>query len=104
MIINIGILHFITLGCIVFAIGVVGLLINRKNLIMVLLSIELMLLGVNINFVSLARYFNNIEGQIITIFVLTIAAAEAAIGLGIIVNYFRLKKNIDITQLTNIEG
>lgn len=102
--IEISLVHFIFLGAIIFVIGVFGLLINKKNLIMILLSIELMLLGVNINFVAFSKYLGNLEGQIMTIFLLTIAAAEVAVGLGVIINFYRLKGNINLIELNKMRG
>ena len=91
--IEIGIGHYLTLGAIIFLIGIVGIFLNRKNVIVILMSIELILLAVNINLVSFSIFMNDISGQIFTLFILTVAAAEAAIGLAIIVVYYRNSGN-----------
>ena len=88
--------HFLILGAILFTIGVSGIFINRKNIITILLSIELMLLAININFTAFSVYLDNILGQVFVMFILTVAAAESAVGLAIIVVYFRNCGNIDI--------
>ena len=88
---DIGIGHYLTLGAVIFTIGVVGIFLNRKNVIVILMSIELILLAVNINLVSFSIFLNDLSGQIFTLFILTVAAAEAAIGLAIIaVSYTHL--------------
>ena len=81
--------HYLTLGAIIFTIGVIGIFLNRKNVIVILMSIELILLEVNINLVSFSIFLQDLSGQIFTLFILTVAAAEAAIGLAIIVVYYR---------------
>lgn len=101
---GIDLTDFLTLGIIVFSIGLTGILINRKNVISVLLSIELMLLGVNINFVSFSTFMNDLAGQVFTIMVLTVAAAEAAIGLAILVVYFRNRSTIEIDSISQMRG
>ena len=85
---SIGLGHYLTLAAIIFIIGIVGIFLNRKNIIVILMSIELILLAVNINLVSFSIYINDLSGQIFTLFILTVAAAEAAIGLAIIVIYY----------------
>ena len=85
---SIGLGHYLTLAAIIFTIGVVGIFLNRKNIIVILMSIELILLAVNINLVSFSIFLNNLIGQVFTVFILTVAAAEAAIGLAIIVVYY----------------
>ena len=85
--IEVGLGHYLTLGAIIFTIGIVGIFLNRKNVIIILMSIELILLSVNINLVSFSIYLQNLVGQIFTMFILTVAAAEAAVGLAIIVTY-----------------
>ena len=85
---SIGLGHYLTLAAIIFTIGVVGIFLNRKNVIVILMSIELILLAVNINLVAFSIFINDLSGQIFTLFILTVAAAEAAIGLAIIVVYF----------------
>ena len=86
---SIGLGHYLTLAAIIFTIGVVWIFLNRKNVIVILMSIELILLAVNINLVAFSIFINDLSGQIFTLFILTVAAAEAAIGLAIIVVYFR---------------
>ena len=86
---SIGLGHYLTLAAIIFTIGIAGIFLNRKNIIVILMSIELILLAVNINLVSFSIFINDISGQIFTLFILTVAAAEAAIGLAIIVAYYR---------------
>ena len=88
---EIGLGHYLTLGAVIFSIGVIGIFLNRKNIIVILMSIELILLAVNINLVSFSIYLQDITGQIFTMLILTVAAAEAAIGLAIIVTYYRNK-------------
>src|SRR5580704_12519855 len=95
-ILEIGLVHYIVLSSLLFTIGVCGIFINRKNVITLLLSIELMLLAVNINFVAFSAYLGNLTGQVFTMFVLTVAAAEAAIGLAILVVYFRNRGTIAV--------
>ena len=96
--------HFIVLGAVLFCIAVAGLFINRKNVIVLLMSIELMLLAVNINFVGFSRYLENIDGQVFVFFILTVAAAESAIGLAILVVLFRNRATINVTQLDQMKG
>ena len=96
--------HFVILATVIFTIGMCGICINRKNVLVVLMSIELMLLGVNINFVAFSSYLGNIHGQIFTIFVLTIAAAESALGLAILLVYFRNKNSIEIEEISSLKG
>ena len=100
----IGLSHFLMLAAILFAISVAGIFINRKNLIVLLMCIELMLLAVNFNFVALSRYLGNIDGQVFVFFILTVAAAEAAIGLAILVVLFRSKRTIDVDKLDVMKG
>ena len=102
--IEIGIGHYLTLGAIIFLIGIVGIFLNRKNVIVILMSIELILLSVNINLVSFSIYMNDISGQIFTLFILTVAAAEAAIGLAIIVVYFRNSGTIRVEEIDKLKG
>lgn len=96
--------HYLILSIILFAIGACGVILNKRNIINILMSIELMLLSVNINFISFSIFLNNISGQIFTIFILTVAAAEAAIGLAILVVHFKNKINIDVEQLKEMRG
>jgi len=96
--------HFISLSIILFCIGIGGIFLNRKNIISILMSIEIMLLAVNINFVSFSVYLNDLVGQIFAIFVLTVAGAEAAIGLAILVVYFNNRKNIELENISSMKG
>jgi NADH-quinone oxidoreductase subunit K len=96
--------HFIILSSILFCIGVSGIFLNRKNVISLLMSVELILLSVNINFVAFSSYLNDLVGQVFAIFVLTVAAAEAAIGLAILVLYFRNRHNIEIDTISSMNG
>jgi NADH-quinone oxidoreductase subunit K len=101
---NIGLGHYLTLAAIIFTIGVVGIFLNRKNVIVILMSIELILLAVNINLVAFSIFINDLSGQIFTLFILTVAAAEAAIGLAIIVVYFRNSDTIRVEEIKNLKG
>lgn len=96
--------HVLILGAILFAISVVGIFLNRKNLIILLMSIELMLLAVNMNFVAFSRYLDDSAGQIFVFFILTVAAAESAIGLAILVALFRNLRSIHVDDLDNLKG
>jgi NADH-quinone oxidoreductase subunit K len=100
----IGLPHFLTVAAILFTIGVLGVFINRRNVIVILMSIELMLLAVNINFVAFSVYQHNLIGQVFTMIVLTVAAAEAAIGLAILVVYFRNRGNIGVEGMNVMKG
>ena len=102
--INIGLGHYLFLAAIIFVIGVVGIFLNRKNVIIILMSIELILLSVNINLVSFSIFSQNLTGQIFTMFILTVAAAEAAIGLAIIVVYYRNKGSIRVEDIRSLKG
>lgn len=101
---NITVLHYILLATMLFSIGLCGLIINRKNIITMLMSIEIMLLSCNINFVTFSKYLGSYDGQVFTIFVLAVAAAEAAIGLAILVCYFRNKGEIDAQNINSMGG
>ncbi len=101
---QIGIEKFLILSSLLFSIGLSGIFINRKNLISLLMSIELMLLSVNINFIAFSAAFNDLTGQVFTIFILTVAAAEAAVGLAILINYFNQNKNISVQELGQMKG
>ncbi|MCL2589989.1 MAG: NADH-quinone oxidoreductase subunit NuoK [Betaproteobacteria bacterium] len=96
--------HYLILAAILFAIGVAGIFLNRKNLIVLLMSIELMLLAVNINFVAFSRYMGDIAGQVFVFFILTVAAAESAIGLAILVAMFRNRRTIHVDDLDSLKG
>ena len=101
---SIGLGHYLTLAAIIFTIGVVGIFLNRKNVIVILMSVELILLAVNINLVSFSIYLQDITGQIFTMLILTVAAAEAAIGLAIIVAYYRNKGSIRVESIDEMKG
>jgi NADH-quinone oxidoreductase subunit K len=101
---SIGLGHYLTLAAIIFTIGVVGIFLNRKNVIVILMSIELILLAVNINLVAFSIFINDLSGQIFKLFILTVAAAEAAIGLAIIVVYFRNSDTIRVEEIKNLKG
>ena len=96
--------HYLTLGAIIFTIGIIGIFLNRKNVIVILMSIELILLAVNINLVSFSIFLQDLSGQIFTLFILTVAAAEAAIGLAIIVVYFRNSGTIRVEEIDKLKG
>ena len=96
--------HFLSLGAMLFALAVVGIFLNRKNLIVLLMAIELMLLAVNINFVAFSYYLGDMHGQVFVFFILTVAAAEAAIGLAILVLLFRNKNSINAEDLNTLKG
>lgn len=100
----IGIEHYLTVSAALFVTGIFGLFLNRKNVIILLMSIELMLLAVNINFVAASHYLNDLVGQVFTMFVLTVAAAEAAIGLAILVCFFRNRGTIDVEDVNVMKG
>ena len=102
--IEIGLGHYLKLSAIIFTIGIVGVFMNRKNIIIILMSIELILLAVNINLVSFSIYLQNLAGQVFTMFILTIAAAEAAVGLAIIVIYYKNKGSINVDQINSLKG
>ena len=102
--IEIGLGHYLALAAIIFTIGIVGIFLNRKNVIIILMSIELILLAVNINLVSFSIYLQNLVGQVFTMFILTVAAAEAAVGLAIIVIYYKNKGSINIDQISSLKG
>ena len=102
--IEIGLGHYLTLAAIIFAIGVVGIFLNRKNVIIILMSIELILVAVNINLVSFSIYLQNLVGQVFTMFILTVAAAEAAVGLAIIVIYYKNRGSINVEQISSLKG
>ncbi|MEY2340893.1 NADH-quinone oxidoreductase subunit NuoK [Acidithiobacillus sp. IBUN Pt1247-S3] len=96
--------QWLILGALLFSIGVVGIFLNRKNVIILLMAIEILLLAVNINFVAFSRYLGNLQGQIFVFFVLTVAAAEAAIGLAILVVYFRNRRSINVEDIDDLRG
>ena len=96
--------HYLSLGGILFAMSVIGIFLNRKNLIVLLMAIELMLLAVNLNFVAFSHYLGNMAGQVFVFFILTVAAAESAIGLAILVLLFRNVGSIDVEDLGKLRG
>ena len=100
----IGLTQYITVSAILFTLGVLGIFINRKNVIVILMSIELMLLSVNINLVAFSTYGGNLTGQIFALLVLTVAAAEAAIGLAILVVYYRTRGSIAVEDINAMKG
>jgi len=101
---EITLVHYLILGAIIFTTGIIGIFLNRKNVIVILMSIELILLAVNINLVSFSIFLNDLNGQIFTLFILTVAAAEAAIGLAIIVTYYRNAGTINVEEIKNLKG
>ena len=100
----IGIWNYLIVGALVFVIGVMGIFLNRKNVIIILMSIELILLAVNLNFVAFSAVHNDLAGQVMAMFVLTVAAAEAAIGLAIVVIYFRNRGSIQVEDVNLMKG
>ncbi|MDX1484376.1 MAG: NADH-quinone oxidoreductase subunit NuoK [Alphaproteobacteria bacterium] len=96
--------HYLTVATILFTLGVFGIFLNRKNVIIILMSIELMLLAVNINLVAFSAHLGDLAGQVFTMFVLTVAAAEAAIGLAILVVYFRNRGSIAVEDINRLKG
>ena len=101
---EIGLAHYLTLGAILFTLGVFGIFLNRKNVIIILMSIELILLAININLVSFSSYLGDLVGQVFALFVLTVAAAEAAIGIAILVVYFRNRGSIAVEDIHMMKG
>ena len=96
--------HFLSLGAMLFALSVIGIFLNRKNVIVLLMAIELMLLAVNLNFIAFSHFLEDIAGQVFVFFILTVAAAESAIGLAILVLLFRNKSNINVDELNTLKG
>jgi NADH-quinone oxidoreductase subunit K len=96
--------HYLIVGGLLFCISLAGIFINRKNLIVLLMAIELMLLAVNMNFVAFSRYLGNLDGQVFVFFILTVAAAESAIGLAILVVLFRNRRTINVGELDKLKG
>ena len=96
--------HYLTLGAILFALSVVGIFLNRKNLIVLLMAVELMLLAINLNFVAFSHYRGDMHGQVFVFFILTVAAAESAIGLAILVVLFRNLRTINVDDLDHLKG
>lgn len=102
--IGVGLSHYLTLAAILFTIGIFGIFLNRKNLIVIMMSIELMLLAVNINMVAFSSFLNDLVGQVFTMLVLTVAAAEAAIGLAIVVVFYRNRRTIEVEDINTMKG
>ncbi|HZF44589.1 MAG TPA: NADH-quinone oxidoreductase subunit NuoK [Sphingomonadaceae bacterium] len=100
----IGLGHYLAVGAVLFVLGVFGIFLNRKNIIVVLMSIELILLAVNLNLVAFSAYLGDMVGQVFAMFVLTVAAGEAAIGLAILVIYFRGRGTIDVDDVNRMQG
>ena len=96
--------HYLALGAVLFCISVAGIFLNRRNIIVLLMSIELMLLSVNVNFVGFSRYLGDASGQVFVFFILTVAAAEAAIGLAILVTLFRNRRTINVAEVDSMKG
>jgi NADH-quinone oxidoreductase subunit K len=101
---EIGLAHYLTLAAILFTLGIFGIFLNRKNVIVILMSVELMLLAVNINFIAFSAFLHDLVGQVFAMFVLTVAAAEAAIGLAILVVYFRNRGTIAVEDINSMKG
>ena len=102
--IDISLGHYLTLGAIIFTIGIIGIFLNRKNIIVILMSIELILLAVNINFVVFSVYMDDLMGQMFALFILTVAAAESAIGLAILVAYYKVRNSIAVESIQMLRG
>jgi NADH-quinone oxidoreductase subunit K len=100
----IGLTHYLIVAAIIFTIGIFGIFLNRKNVIIIMMSIELMLLAVNINLVAFSSYLHDLVGQIFALLILTVAAGEAAIGLAILVTYFRNRKTIAVDDINMMKG
>ena len=100
----ISLYHYLTLAAVLFSIAVAGIFLNRKNVIVLLMCIEMMLLAVNLNFIAFSRYLDDVAGQVFVFFILTVAAAEAAIGLAILVVLFRNRNSINVEELDSMKG
>jgi NADH-quinone oxidoreductase subunit K len=96
--------HYLVVGALLFAISVVGIFINRKNLVIILMAIELLLLAANMNFVAFSYYLGDLSGQVCVFFILTVAAAEAAVGLAILIVLFRTRRSINVQDLDSLQG
>ena len=101
---TIGLGHYLTVSAILFTLGIFGIFLNRKNLIVIMMSIELMLLAVNINLVAFSSFLNDLVGQVFAMLVLTVAAAEAAIGLAIVVVFYRNRRSIEVEDINEMKG
>jgi len=104
LVLSLSLSHYLILGAILFAISIVGIFLNRKNLIVLLMAIELMLLAVNMNFVAFSHYMQDLSGQVFVFFILTVAAAESAIGLAILIVLFRNLQSIHVEDLDSLQG
>jgi NADH-quinone oxidoreductase subunit K len=104
MAVEIGLGHYLTVGAILFTLGVFGIFLNRKNIIIILMSVELILLAVNINFVAFSAHLNDLAGQVFALLILTVAAAEAAIGLAILVIFYRNRGSIAVEDVNMMKG
>ena len=100
----IGLNHYLLLGAVLFCLSIAGIIINRKNVIVLFMCIELMLLAVNVNFIAFSRFNAEVSGQVFVFFILTVAAAEAAIGLAILVTLFRNRRTINVAELDSLKG
>ena len=103
-VLTIGLSHYLTVSAILFTLGIFGIFLNRKNLIVIMMSIELMLLAVNVNLVAFSSFLNDLVGQVFTMLVLTVAAAEAAIGLAIVVVFYRNRRSIEVEDINEMKG
>ena len=101
---TIGLSHYLTVAAILFTLGIAGIFLNRKNVIVIMMSIELILLAVNINLVAFSSFLNDLTGQVFALFILTVAAAEAAIGLAILVTFFRNRGSIAVEDINTMKG
>ena len=101
---EIGLAHYLTVAAVLFTLGVFGIFLNRKNVIIIMMSIELILLAVNVNLVAFSSFLNDLAGQVLAMFILTVAAAEAAIGLAIVVVYFRNRHTIAVEEINELRG
>ena len=101
---QIGLTHYLSVAAILFTLGVLGIILNRKNIIIILMSVELILLSVNINLVTFSTFLGDLTGQVFSLFILTVAAAEAAIGLAILVVLFRNRDTINVEELDSLNG
>ncbi len=101
---SVGLGHYLVVAAVLFTLGVAGIIVNRKNIIVILMSVELILLSVNINLVAFSAFLNDLTGQVFALFVLTVAAAEAAIGLAILVAYFRIRGTIAVEDVNLMKG
>ena len=100
----VGLSSYLAVGACLFTLGVIGLFLNRKNVIVLLMCIELMLLAVNINLVAFSHFLNDLAGQVFVFFVLTVAASEVAVGLAILVSFYRLRRSIDVEDINTLQG